>query len=138
MQADGQKKREVPFVCVRLTVQRQLIIAHREALMQQLTQENDPPTCLHLVVVLLVLKKHSIVIHAPGRTVANILAKLKQDIPQENHAQLAEYQSQVVKYLLQKQTKPDAQPSEDLINQLPKIKEIVLGQESTNNNASKE
>jgi len=118
--------------------ERQLIAAHREALMQQLTQENDPATCLHLVVVLLVLKKHSVVIHAPGRTVANILTKLKPDVPQEVHSLLNDYQSHVVKYLLQKQTNPDAPPNETLVSLLPKIKEIVLGHESSNNNSNKE
>lgn len=90
-----------------------LLSTHRATLLSQLDTEQNPATCLHLVVVLLFMKKRNALVHIPGRSVSSVLGQLKvngrdrrdaSDVPQEElpppvYNQLNTYQSCVVKFL---------------------------------------
>jgi len=103
--------------------ERQLLLTHREAFMTQLTSETNPATVLHIIVVLLYMKKYSVVVHAPGRCVSMILSKLKSQIPAEDFEKLSELQVLVVKFLTKEQ--PDTDKL--LAEKLQTAKQIVLG-----------
>lgn len=93
--------------------------------MDQLTKETNPAAALHLVAVLLYLKKSSAVVHAPGRCVSLLISKVKDQLSAESSKLLLEFQGLVVKHL----TAPD-DPTQNALNEkLPQLKELVLGKE---------
>ncbi len=116
--------------------------------MDQLVTETNPATVFHLVLVLLYLKKNNVVIHAPGRSLAPILAKLKGDIPPTTFSLLNDFQTKVIKYLTDKTSELE----NELVARLPELKAIVLNpstssegnttekekdQDNNNNNSNK-
>ncbi len=105
--------------------EKQLVLAHRQALLDQLVNEENPATALQLVCVILYLKKQNVVLHAPGRSVPMILTKLKELIPPATSTQLTEFQQLVVKFL----TAPDDQVKAALKNKIQGLKAIVLGKD---------
>lgn len=115
---------------------RQLLFTHRQAFMDQLTTETNPATAFHLVVVLLYLKKNNAVVHAPGRSVATILAKLKPDLPPATFNLLSELQGKVVKYLTDKQNNPAgvSEVETELTARLAELKALVLNPSASDNN----
>jgi len=109
--------------------ERQLLLTHRQALMDQLTKETNGSTAFHLILVILYLKKHSVMVHVPGRSLSTLLNKLKADVTEPNFNLLVEYQGLVTKFLTQKQPEPQLLTS--LTDKLPAIKELVLGKEES-------
>ncbi|XP_053314786.1 E3 UFM1-protein ligase 1 [Spea bombifrons] len=89
----GDKKKE-----------RQVLFQHRQALIEQLKVTEDPALVLHLTSVLLFQLNAHCMLHAPGRCVPHIIAFLSTKIPQDQLSLLANYQSLVVKQLIE-QTK---------------------------------
>lgn len=85
----GDKKRE-----------RQALFVHRQALLEQLKDTEDPALVLHLTSVLLFQNITHCMLHAPGRCVPHIIGFLQSKIPEEQHKLLSQYQSLVVKQLV--------------------------------------
>lgn len=85
----GDKKRE-----------RQALFVHRQALLEQLRDTEDPALVLHLTSVLLFQNITHCMLHAPGRCVPHIIGFLQSKIPEEQHKLLSQYQSLVVKQLV--------------------------------------
>ncbi|KAK5853384.1 hypothetical protein PBY51_007172 [Eleginops maclovinus] len=85
----GDKKKE-----------RQALFLHRQALMEQLKETEDPALVLHLTSVLLFQGSTHCMLHAPGRCVPHIIGTLCGRIPAEQQQLLAAYQSLVVKQLV--------------------------------------
>lgn len=85
----GDKKRE-----------RQALFVHRQALLEQLRDTEDPALVLHLTSVLLFQSVTHCMLHAPGRCVPHIIGFLQSKIPEEQHKLLSQYQSLVVKQLV--------------------------------------
>lgn len=85
----GDKKRE-----------RQALFVHRQALLEQLKDTEDPALVLHLTSVLLFQNVTHCMLHAPGRCVPHIIGFLQSKIPEEQHKLLSQYQSLVVKQLV--------------------------------------
>ncbi|XP_058612884.1 E3 UFM1-protein ligase 1 isoform X2 [Onychostoma macrolepis] len=85
----GDKKRE-----------RQALFVHRQALLEQLRDTEDPALVLHLTSVLLFQNVTHCMLHAPGRCVPHIIGFLQSKIPEEQHKLLSQYQSLVVKQLV--------------------------------------
>jgi hypothetical protein len=104
--------------------ERQLLQVHRQALLDQLVAETNPATAFHLTVILLFLKKRNAVLHAPGKSIATVLANLKPDLPAPVFTQLSTYQSKVIKFLT-----GDKEIEASLQQDLPPLKELVLGKE---------
>ncbi|TRY68005.1 hypothetical protein DNTS_007254 [Danionella cerebrum] len=88
----GDKKRE-----------RQALFVHRQALLEQLRDAEDPALVLHLTSVLLFQSVTHSMLHAPGRCVPHIIAFLKSKISEEQHQLLSQFQALVVQQLLQAQ-----------------------------------
>lgn len=106
-------------------LEKQLLITHRQTMMDQLINETNPATCFHLVVVLLYLKKFNVVVHVPGKTIATLVSKLKEVITPEIYSQLTNFQASVIQYL----TNKNPSLEQELQENTPKLKEIVLGKD---------
>ncbi|XP_051510700.1 E3 UFM1-protein ligase 1-like isoform X1 [Myxocyprinus asiaticus] len=85
----GDKKRE-----------RQALFVHRQALLEQLRDAEDPALVLHLTSVLLFQSATHCMLHAPGRCVPHIIGSLQSKIPEDQHRLLSQYQGLVVKQLV--------------------------------------
>eukprot|EP01117_Protostelium_nocturnum_P005705 TRINITY_DN205_c1_g1_i2.p1 TRINITY_DN205_c1_g1~~TRINITY_DN205_c1_g1_i2.p1 ORF type:complete len:738 (-),score=341.84 TRINITY_DN205_c1_g1_i2:37-2250(-) len=107
--------------------EKSLLSTHRQTWMDQLNAETNPATCLHLVVLLLFLKKKGAALHIPGRSVSSVITQLKADLPAPVHAQLLAFQAKVVKFL--NTEKEESQLQEDLTEDVSALKELVLGKE---------
>jgi hypothetical protein len=55
---------------------RQVLLQHRQALLDQISKETNPATIFHSVLVTLYLKKHNVMIHATGLVVIELLLML--------------------------------------------------------------
>ncbi|CAL8394270.1 E3 UFM1-protein ligase 1 [Gadus morhua] len=142
----GDKKRE-----------RQSLFVHRNALLEQLKQTEDPALVLHLTSVLLFQGATHCILHAPGRCVPGVISTLSGRIPTESHQLLSQYQGLVVKQLNQgrkktaekevkkegKEEKEDEEEKEEeekekeedirgeLLSLMPQVKNLVLVQRKT-------
>ncbi|RMC13213.1 hypothetical protein DUI87_10747 [Hirundo rustica rustica] len=84
----GDKKKE-----------RQVLFQHRQALIEQLRVTEDPALVLHLTSVLLFQFSTHCMLHAPGRSVPQIINFLSGKIPEDQHLLIVKYQGLVVKQL---------------------------------------
>ncbi|XP_056106207.1 E3 UFM1-protein ligase 1 [Rhinichthys klamathensis goyatoka] len=85
----GDKKRE-----------RQALFVHRQALLEQLRDAEDPALVLHLTSILLFQNITHCMLHAPGRCVPHIIGFLQSKIPEDQLKMLSQYQGLVVKQLV--------------------------------------
>ncbi|NXC41676.1 UFL1 ligase, partial [Penelope pileata] len=97
----GDKKKE-----------RQVLFQHRQALIEQLKVTEDPALVLHLTSVLLFQFSTHCMLHAPGRSVPQIISFLSGKIPEDQHSLLVKYQGLVVKQLIG-QTKKTGQEDDN-------------------------
>ncbi|XP_041105506.1 E3 UFM1-protein ligase 1-like isoform X2 [Polyodon spathula] len=127
----GDKKRE-----------RQALIQHRQALIEQLKVAEDPALVLHLTSVLLFQFSTNCMLHAPGRCVPQIIAILSTRIPEDQHKLLSKCQGLVVKQLVgqnrkvsqvgedseEKQAEEDASDAvrKELLSLTSEVKHLVL------------
>ncbi|KAK6297301.1 hypothetical protein J4Q44_G00318840 [Coregonus suidteri] len=128
----GDKKRE-----------RQALFLHRQALIEQLKDTEDPALILHLTSVLLFQASTHCMLHAPGRCVPQIIGTLVGRISEEQHRLLTGYQALVVKQLVsqsqgKKQKQGEGENPEDgdeaeairkeLVSLTSEVKDLVLYQ----------
>ncbi|NXD13088.1 UFL1 ligase, partial [Nothocercus nigrocapillus] len=92
----GDKKKE-----------RQVLFQHRQALTEQLKVTEDPALVLHLTSVLLFQFSTHCMLHAPGRSVPQIINFLSSKIPEDQHSLLVKYQGLVVKQLINQSKKTE-------------------------------
>ncbi|XP_052542293.1 E3 UFM1-protein ligase 1 isoform X2 [Tympanuchus pallidicinctus] len=92
----GDKKKE-----------RQVLFQHRQALIEQLKVTEDPALVLHLTSVLLFQFSTHCMLHAPGRSVPQIINFLSSKIPEDQHSLLIKYQGLVVKQLISQSKKAE-------------------------------
>ncbi|XP_064629084.1 E3 UFM1-protein ligase 1-like [Lineus longissimus] len=109
--------------------ERQLVFNHRQALLEQVSSEDDHAMALHLAVVILYLTFTGNMVHAPGRCVPQIIMFLGELMPKESHQLLTRCQDLVVKSI--KLHGPDDKDDLGTINAelkelLPQIKEIAV------------
>uniref|UniRef100_A0A8C7UA70 E3 UFM1-protein ligase 1 n=1 Tax=Oncorhynchus mykiss TaxID=8022 RepID=A0A8C7UA70_ONCMY len=131
----GDKKRE-----------RQALFLHRQALIEQLKETEDPALILHLTSVLLFQASTHCMLHAPGRCVPQIIGTLVGRVSEEQHRLLTGFQGLVVKRLVsQSQGKKQEQgegenPEEgdeaeairkELVSLTSEVKDLVLSQKKT-------
>uniref|UniRef100_A0A4W5N9X4 E3 UFM1-protein ligase 1 n=1 Tax=Hucho hucho TaxID=62062 RepID=A0A4W5N9X4_9TELE len=128
----GDKKRE-----------RQALFLHRQALIEQLKETEDPALILHLTSVLLFQASTNCMLHAPGRCVPQIIGTLVGRVSEEQHRLLTGYQGLVVKRLVsqsqgKKQEQGEGENPEDgdeaeairkeLVSLTSEVKDLVLSQ----------
>lgn len=116
--------------------ERQTLFVHRQALLEQLRDTEDPALILHLTSVLLFQAQTQNMLHAPGRCVPQIIGTLTGRIPTEQQQLLASYQSLVVKQLVSRkqdegegdQEEPDEETKAvraQILALTPQVKELV-------------
>lgn len=122
--------------------ERQALFLHRQALIEQLKETEDPALVLHLASVLLFQASTQCMLHAPGRCVPQIIGTLTGRIPTEQQQLLSSYQSLVVKQLVsqsqsRKQEEAEGEEEQDeeagsirtqLMTLMPQVKDLVLSQ----------
>ncbi|XP_076872820.1 E3 UFM1-protein ligase 1 isoform X2 [Brachyhypopomus gauderio] len=115
--------------------EKQALLLHRQALLQQLKQAEEPALVLHLVSVLLFQGTTNHMLHAPGRCVPSILGALQPKLPQDQYELLMRYQSLVVKHLIgqshaQGGTEPPADELDacrrELLSLTDAVKDLIL------------
>lgn len=128
--------------------ERQALFLHRQALIEQLKETEEPALVLHLASVLLFQASTQCMLHAPGRCVPQVIATLTGRIPTEQQQLLSTYQGLVVKQLVsQSQTRKQEEAEGDghkeekeeeeevvrsqLVNLMPQVKDLVLSQKKT-------
>lgn len=132
--------------------ERQALFLHRQALIEQLKETEDPALVLHLTSVLLFQASTQCMLHAPGRCVPQIIGTLTGRILTEQQQLLSAYQSLVVKQLVsQSQSRKQQQQEEEeaeaegeeeqdkeaasvrtqLMTLMPQVKDLVLSQKKT-------
>lgn len=60
---------------------RQALFVHRQALLEQLLEAEDPALVLHLTSIVLFQNTNHCMLHAPGRCVPHIIGLLESKIP---------------------------------------------------------
>ncbi|XP_075872525.1 E3 UFM1-protein ligase 1 [Nelusetta ayraudi] len=125
--------------------ERQALFLHRQALIEQLKETEEPALVLHLASVLLFQASNQCMLHAPGRCVPQVIATLTGRIPTEQQQLLSTYQGLVVKQLVsqsqsrkQEEAEGDGHKEEEeeevrsqLVNLMPQVKDLVLSQKKT-------
>ncbi|XP_033740513.1 E3 UFM1-protein ligase 1-like [Pecten maximus] len=108
--------------------ERQLVFNHRQVLLEQMNEESDPAMALHLAAVLLFQTYTQCLIHAPGKSVPQIIVFLKEHMDTEQHKVLVTLQDLVVKHLkLQGEDTEEekAKLTTEMKELLPKVKDIA-------------
>ncbi|CAL1585403.1 unnamed protein product [Knipowitschia caucasica] len=120
--------------------ERQSMFVHRQSLLQQLKDTEDPALVLHLVSVLLFQSCTQNLLHAPGRCVPQVIGTLTSRIPQEQQQLLTLYQSLVVKQLLSRKQEEAEEANEEeeekevraqTLALTPLVKELVTAPKKT-------
>ncbi|XP_034939101.1 E3 UFM1-protein ligase 1 homolog isoform X1 [Chelonus insularis] len=79
--------------------EKSLILSHRQALLEQLSEIKDPPLALHLVTSILFTAATQTALHISGRHVSIILTFLQDYIKPDTFTKLMQYHDQVLKLL---------------------------------------
>ncbi|CAH4034048.1 unnamed protein product [Pieris brassicae] len=102
-----------------------LILNHREKLISELENCDDPALVLHLAVLAIFTILHQNMLHASGRQVPSIICFLKSQLKDEDYLKLHHFHELVTKFLVA----PEEEKSgieEDLKDKLPVIKNLVF------------
>ncbi|XP_053949430.1 E3 UFM1-protein ligase 1 homolog [Anastrepha ludens] len=109
---------------------RQLIVQHKEKLIQQLQETTEPALVLHLVSLILFTTVTGCILHASGKFVAQILAFIRPSLSNEQNEQLMQYHDFVLKLLQAKEDSEEAKIlNEQLQNLQSAIKELAASYE---------
>ncbi|XP_041979698.1 E3 UFM1-protein ligase 1 homolog [Aricia agestis] len=101
-----------------------LIQNHREKLISELENCNDPALALHFVVLALFTLLNQNMMHASGRQVPSIIVQLKSQLKDDDFQKLQKFHELVTKYLIAKDEDKE-EIEEKLKEDLPEIKNLV-------------
>uniref|UniRef100_A0A0A1X755 E3 UFM1-protein ligase 1 homolog n=1 Tax=Zeugodacus cucurbitae TaxID=28588 RepID=A0A0A1X755_ZEUCU len=101
---------------------RQLILQHKEKLLQQLQETVEPALVLHLAALILFTTVTGCIIHASGKFVAQILAYIRPHLSNEQNEQLMQYHDFVLKLL---QAKEDSDEAKNINEQLQSLQNTI-------------
>ncbi|XP_017466848.1 PREDICTED: E3 UFM1-protein ligase 1 homolog isoform X1 [Rhagoletis zephyria] len=101
---------------------RQLILQHREKLLQQLQETVEPALVLHLVSLILFTTVTGCILHASGKFVAQILAFVRPSLSNEQNEQLMQYHDLVLKLL---QATEDSDEAKLISEQLQSLQNAI-------------
>lgn len=100
-----------------------LILQHKEKLLQQLSEAEDPAIILHLVALILFTSASNNILHASGRFVSNILQYLQPQLNPVQNECLIQYHDLVLKLL---NAGSDSDEGKDLLEQLKSHQKGVI------------
>ncbi|XP_055309135.1 E3 UFM1-protein ligase 1 homolog [Sitodiplosis mosellana] len=102
---------------------RNLILCHKHALLEQLSKCNDPALSLHLAVLVIFTISTQCMLHASGKFVSSILSFLQPSLSPEQSSALTEFHDLVLKLL--SESDDTKLISEELQKKMEKIKNIA-------------
>lgn len=112
--------------------ERQLIFNHRQALLEQLSQETDAAMLLHLSVVVLFQTFTSNIVHAPGKCVPQIVTFLQPYLPPEQHDLLTRMQDLVIQQMkLQSEDKDGSEVMAEMDKLKPQVVDMATKTKKT-------
>ncbi|KAM8705841.1 hypothetical protein ACLKA7_010179 [Drosophila subpalustris] len=103
---------------------RLLIVSHKEKLLQQLLECNEPALLLHLAALILFTTITGCILHASGKFVSAILQHIRSTLNEPQNALLLRYHDLVLKLL--QQTSPDSAESKSVNEQLQSLQAEVV------------
>lgn len=107
-------------------IRRNLILCHKHALLEQLSNCNDPALSLHLTVLIIFTISTQCMLHASGKFVSLILNFLQPSLSPEQSATLTEFHDLVLKLLTTTPESDDTKLiSEELQKKMDKVKAIA-------------
>ncbi|KAM7362586.1 UFM1 specific ligase 1 isoform 2-T2 [Cochliomyia hominivorax] len=105
---------------------RQLIVQHREKLLEQLQQCTEPALILHLTSLILFTTITGCILHASGKFVSQILAFINSSMTDEQNKLLTQYHDLVISVLrLSADSEEYTNASSELQELEPKIKQLA-------------
>ncbi|XP_075146605.1 UFM1 specific ligase 1 [Haematobia irritans] len=105
---------------------RQLIIQHREKLLEQLQQCSEPALILHLSTLILFTTITGCILHASGKFVSQILSFINPSMSDEQNHLLTKYHDLVISVLrLSNDSEEYTSATTDLVELEPKIKQLA-------------
>ncbi|XP_013113083.2 E3 UFM1-protein ligase 1 homolog [Stomoxys calcitrans] len=105
---------------------RQLIIQHREKLLEQLQQCSEPALILHLTTLVLFTTITGYILHASGKFVSQILAFINSSMTDEHNKLLTKYHDLVISVLrLANDSAEYTTATAELTDLEPKIKQLA-------------
>ena len=105
---------------------RQIVFNHRQSLMQQLESCQDPALTLHLASLVIFQCQSGSMLHASGKFVPIILAKVNESLDEEAKGLLTKYQELVVSAMATKDPEEKAPIQKQLEESLRAVKDIAL------------
>lgn len=107
-------------------IRRNLILCHKHALLEQLSNCNDPALSLHLAVLVIFTISTQCMLHASGKFVSSILIFLQPSLSPEQSAALTQFHDLVLRLLTTSPESDDTKLiSEELLAKMDKIKAIA-------------
>ncbi|KAL7728600.1 hypothetical protein ACLKA6_012596 [Drosophila palustris] len=103
---------------------RLLIVSHKEKLLQQLLECNEPALLLHLAALILFTTITGCILHASGKFVSAILQHIRSTLNEPQNALLLRYHDLVLKLL--QQSSPDSAESKSVNEQLQSLQAEVV------------
>merc|ERR1719245_1787516 len=105
---------------------RQIVFNHRQSLMQQLEQCQEPALTLHLASLVIFQCQSGSMLHASGKFVPIILSKVNESLDEEAKGLLTKYQELVVSAMATKDPEEKASIQKQLEESLRAVKDIAL------------
>ena len=105
---------------------RQIVFGHRQNLMSQLENCQDPALSLHLVSLILFQCQTGCMLHASGKFVPNILSKVSENLDEDSKNLLSKYQNLVVSLINCKDAEEKNSIQRQLEESLGAIKDVAL------------
>lgn len=107
-------------------IYRTLILCHKHALLEQLSNCTDPALTLHLAVLIIFTISTQCMLHASGKFVSSILSFLQPYLSPEQSAGLTEFHDSVLKLLTASPDNDDTKLiTAELQKKMEKIKTIA-------------
>ncbi|XP_055950269.1 E3 UFM1-protein ligase 1-like [Argiope bruennichi] len=107
--------------------ERLILANHRQSLLSQLNEAEDPALCLHLAALLIFQSHTHTMLHASGKFVPHIIGFLQRQLPNDLYQLLATYQESVIKKLTPNENEEEKRANETvLMETMPKIKEAAI------------
>ena len=112
---------------------RQTVFNHRQKLMQEVESCQDPAMTLHLVSLVLFQFQTGCMLHASGKFVPNVIAKVCENLDEDSKNILTTYQNLVVSLMGTKDPDEKGAIQKELEMSLRAVKDVVLNPKKEKN-----
>jgi len=106
---------------------RNLVKTHRDALVKQFDEEENPANAFHLGIMLLYVTKMNQVLHVPGKMIMDVLLELSSKIDTKEYLELKSFGEKVKEFLTAqiKKQKSAEQLGTEVTELLPTFKTCI-------------